>query len=63
MKNYERDFYLERDKWYSSSKLEIKNPLLQLKRNESLFRRLLQENNFKPILYLLTPNFTFIQLV
>ncbi|MDQ0858554.1 nuclease-related domain-containing protein [Bacillus sp. V2I10] len=46
VKNYEGDFYLENDKWYSSSKLEIKNPLLQLKRNESLFRRLLQENNF-----------------
>lgn len=46
VKNYEGDFYLEEDKWYSSSRFEIKNPLLQLRRSESLFRRLLQENNF-----------------
>jgi hypothetical protein len=60
VKNYEGDFY-ERDKWYSSSKLEIKNPLLQLKRNESLFRRLLQENNFsffiKAYLVFVNPEF------
>ncbi|UOK60002.1 NERD domain-containing protein [Bacillus sp. OVS6] len=46
VKNYSGDFFIEGEKWYSSSKLEIKNPILQLKRNESLFRRLLQENKF-----------------
>ncbi|UAL51916.1 NERD domain-containing protein [Metabacillus dongyingensis] len=46
VKNYAGDFFIEGEKWYSSSKLEIKNPILQLKRNESLFRRLLQENKF-----------------
>ncbi|USK33506.1 NERD domain-containing protein [Bacillus sp. F19] len=46
VKNYAGDFLIEGEKWYSSSRLEIKNPLLQLKRNESLFRRLLQENKF-----------------
>lgn len=46
VKNYEGDFYLEGEKWYSSYKLEMKNPLIQLRRSESLFRRLLQENNF-----------------
>jgi hypothetical protein len=45
VKNYEGDFYLEGDKWFSPSKREIKSPLLQLRRSESLFRRLLQENN------------------
>jgi hypothetical protein len=46
VKNYTGDFFVEGEKWYSSSRLEIKNPLFQLKRNESLFRRLLQENKF-----------------
>ncbi|WP_257962497.1 nuclease-related domain-containing protein [Bacillus sp. UMB0893] len=46
VKNYEGDFFIEGEKWYSASKLEIKNPILQLKRNESLFRRLLQEMKF-----------------
>lgn len=46
VKNYEGDFFIEADRWYSISKTEIKNPLLQLQRNESLFRRLLQELGF-----------------
>ncbi|MFY0758031.1 nuclease-related domain-containing protein [Metabacillus dongyingensis] len=46
VKNYAGDFFIEEDKWYSSSKLEIKNPMHQLKRNESLLRRLLQELKF-----------------
>ncbi|MDT8860183.1 NERD domain-containing protein [Alkalihalobacillus sp. MEB130] len=43
VKNYEGDFYLDGDRWYTNAKTEIKNPLLQVKRNESLVRRLLQE--------------------
>lgn len=43
VKNYEGDFYIEGDKWYSSSGNEIKNPLLQLQRCESLLRRMLQD--------------------
>lgn len=43
VKNFEGDFVAEGDQWFTSSKTEIKNPLLQLKRNEQLFRRLLQE--------------------
>ncbi|MGG4491033.1 nuclease-related domain-containing protein [Metabacillus idriensis] len=46
VKNFEGDYFIERDQWFSSSKLEIKNPLHQLKRSELLFRRLLQEHNF-----------------
>ncbi|TCP30553.1 nuclease-like protein [Scopulibacillus darangshiensis] len=43
VKNYEGDFYTKNNQWYTISGDEIKNPLLQLKRNESLFRRLLQD--------------------
>lgn len=46
VKNFEGDFYIEGDRWYSLSGSEIKNPLLQLHRNESLFRRLVQELGF-----------------
>ncbi|WP_078429710.1 nuclease-related domain-containing protein [Alkalihalobacterium alkalinitrilicum] len=46
IKNYEGDFYVEGDSWYKLSRTEIKNPLLQLKRSESLFRRLLQDHGF-----------------
>ncbi|WP_161784677.1 nuclease-related domain-containing protein [Halalkalibacter okhensis] len=43
IKNYEGDFYMKGDRWYSLSNTEIKNPLFQLQRTESLFRRLLEE--------------------
>jgi len=46
VKNYEGDYYIEDDKWYTMSGTEIKNPLLQLQRTESLFRRLLQDFGF-----------------
>ncbi|MBS4174442.1 nuclease-related domain-containing protein [Bacillus sp. FJAT-49736] len=46
VKNFEGDYYFEDDKWYTISGKEIKNPLLQLKRAESLFRRLLQDLRF-----------------
>jgi hypothetical protein len=46
VKNYEGDFFIEGDRWYSISRTEIKNPLLQLQRNESLFRRLLEDLGF-----------------
>lgn len=44
VKYFERDYYIEGDIWYSSlTGKEIKNPLLQLNRCQSLPRRLLQE--------------------
>jgi hypothetical protein len=43
IKNYEGDFYIENEGWYTLAKKEIKNPLDQLKKNESLLRRLLQD--------------------
>lgn len=46
VKNYEGDYFIEGDQWFSSSSLEIKNPLHQLKRSDLLFRRLLKEHHF-----------------
>ncbi|WP_238458072.1 nuclease-related domain-containing protein [Alkalihalobacterium alkalinitrilicum] len=46
VKNYEGDFLIEDDKWYTLTKTEIKNPVLQVKRSEFLFQRLLQELGF-----------------
>lgn len=45
VKNFEGDFIIDDEKWYAigSGRKEIKNPLLQLKRTESLLRQLLQE--------------------
>lgn len=44
VKNFEDDFYIIEGKWHrKSSEKEIKDPLLQLNRCESLFRRLLQD--------------------
>lgn len=48
VKNYLGDFFIESEKWYSLPKLEIKNPLHQLKRNETLLRQLLNELGFHP---------------
>ncbi|QOR67551.1 NERD domain-containing protein [Cytobacillus suaedae] len=47
VKNFEGDFYIEKDAWYSgTSDNEVKNPLLQTQRCETLFRRLLKELGF-----------------
>ncbi|WNF24195.1 nuclease-related domain-containing protein [Mesobacillus jeotgali] len=43
VKYHEGDFYLESDRFYSvTSGKEYKNPIIQLKRSETLFRQLLQ---------------------
>ncbi|KAB2338931.1 NERD domain-containing protein [Cytobacillus depressus] len=47
VKNYDGDFYIEGDKWFSQSGKEIKNPINQLERSESLLRRLLQDFGVK----------------
>lgn len=46
IKNYEGDFYMKDNMWFSSSRIEIKNPLHQLQRNESLLRRFLLHLDF-----------------
>ncbi len=62
VKNYDGDFYLENDKWILKNGREIKDPLEQLKRSESLMRRLLQDLRFNfPIeayLIFINPEFT-----
>ncbi|MBS4205502.1 nuclease-related domain-containing protein [Lederbergia citrea] len=66
VKNYEGDYYIDADKWYSvASGNEIKDPLLQLKRSEFLLRRLLQDLNFnfsiEAYLIFISPKFTLYQ--
>ncbi len=46
IKNYQGDFYIQGDAWYTFSGNEIKNPILQLKRTENLMRQLLKEHGF-----------------
>jgi Nuclease-related domain len=46
VKNFEGDFYYEGDRLYKNPKSEISNPLVQLSRSESLFRRLLHHYGF-----------------
>lgn len=41
VKNYEGDHYLEGDKWFTKTNPNMKNPLHQLSRCETLFRKLL----------------------
>ncbi|WP_170840883.1 nuclease-related domain-containing protein [Salibacterium halotolerans] len=43
VKNYEGDFMIENEVWYTTTGYEIKNPLLQLQRNQSLLRQLFQK--------------------
>ncbi len=44
VKNYEGDFYLKNDKWFSgATKSEIRNPLLQLERSHYLLERLMRD--------------------
>lgn len=46
IKNYQGDYYIQGDAWYTFSGNEIKNPILQLKRTENLMRQLLKEHAF-----------------
>ncbi|WP_413377913.1 nuclease-related domain-containing protein [Alkalihalobacillus sp. 1P02AB] len=48
VKNYEGAFIYEENRFYTQSKLEIKNPLEQLNRSESLLRQLFQEYHLQP---------------
>ncbi|MGG7621588.1 nuclease-related domain-containing protein [Bacillus coreaensis] len=65
VKNFEGDFFVRGDRWYTSSDKEIKNPLEQLQRSESLLRRFLQEHGcmlpIEPILVFVNPEFTLYQ--
>ncbi|SFL78609.1 nuclease-related domain-containing protein [Salibacterium qingdaonense] len=43
VKQYEGDFYVKDDSWFTLYGKEIKSPLLQLRKNESLLRQLMQQ--------------------
>lgn len=62
IKNYEGEFLFRDGNWYTVFDKEIKNPILQLKRTESLFRALLQELTIripiKAYLIFINPDFT-----
>ncbi|MEH6990468.1 nuclease-related domain-containing protein [Cytobacillus firmus] len=66
VKNYEGDYCIESERWYSlPSKTEIKNPLLQLQRCETLLRGLLKGLGFhlpiKSHLIFINPGFQLYQ--
>lgn len=65
VKNYKGDFFIEADRWYTISRTEINNPLLQLKRSASLFRKLLQDLKFnssiESYVIFVNPNFYLYQ--
>ncbi|WP_170169211.1 nuclease-related domain-containing protein [Mesobacillus subterraneus] len=65
VKNFEGEFYFEDGKFKMLNGTEVKNPLLQLNRNESLFRQLLNSYGVKiPIrtyLIFINPEFTLYQ--
>jgi hypothetical protein len=62
VKNFEGDYYIENDIWYSASGNMIKDPLKQLSDNESALKRLLQEfgltYSIEPYLVFINPEFT-----
>ncbi|MBN6889547.1 nuclease-like protein [Cytobacillus horneckiae] len=52
IKNYQGDFHINNNQWYSSSGNEIKDPLLQVRRNESLLRQFCKKHHIRlPIEY------------
>ncbi|MDR7002019.1 nuclease-related domain-containing protein [Neobacillus niacini] len=65
VKNYEGDYYIATDRFYTKSSEEISNPLLQLERSHSLFRQLLKSIGFQmPVeasLVFINPSFTLYQ--
>jgi hypothetical protein len=65
VKNYEGDFYVKGDRWYTGSDIEIKNPLQQLYRSDALLRRFLQDQGcvipIEPLLVFVNPEFTLYQ--
>lgn len=65
VKNFEGDYYLDGDKLLTLSEVEVKNPLLQLKRSASLLRQLLQKAGITlPIeanVVFINPEFTLYQ--
>ncbi|MBS4174502.1 nuclease-related domain-containing protein [Bacillus sp. FJAT-49736] len=65
VKNFEGDFYYEKEQLFMKNKFEVTNPLVQLRRNESLMRQLLQSNGYNlPVVasvVFINPEFTLYQ--
>ena len=66
IKNFEGDFYIEEDRWYSAEGKKIKNPLHQLERCNVLLQGLLRDMGFKnipikPYLIFINPQFSLYQ--
>lgn len=65
VKNYEGDFFYEEDKLFIKNRSEIKDPLLQLRRSESLLRQLFQSLGFsfqiEGSVVFINPEFTLYQ--
>ncbi|MFT9597097.1 NERD domain-containing protein [Mesobacillus sp.] len=65
VKNLEGDYYLDGDKFKTAAGNEIKNPLHQLSRAESLLKQLLKSMGFytplEPHLVFVNPEFTLLQ--
>lgn len=61
VKNYEGDFYYDaaKKRWCTFEQSEIKNPLLQLERSESLMRQLIHDFGYN---YSITPLVIFVNL-
>ncbi|MCT2538203.1 NERD domain-containing protein [Aquibacillus koreensis] len=45
VKNHEGDYFVEGDRWFTRSGTEVKNPMIQVRRSETLLRQLLQTCN------------------
>ncbi len=65
VKNFEGDFYLAKDRWYTIYDKEINDPLMQLERSKSLFRQLLYSlgyhDTIEAYLVFVNPEFTLYQ--
>ena len=65
VKYFEGDYFIEGDRWYTNNGVEIKNPLQQMERAESLLRRMVRDLGFniniESTLVFVNPNFYLYQ--
>lgn len=65
VKYFEGDYFIEGDRWYTHNGVEIKNPLQQMERAESLLRRMVRDlgynMNIESTLVFVNPNFYLYQ--
>jgi hypothetical protein len=65
VKYFEGDYFIEGNRWYTNNGVEIKNPLQQMERAESLLRRMVRDLGFniniESTLVFVNPNFYLYQ--